>query len=209
MAATAMAPDHDLDDPPAGPPPPLVEPVPARERSPAEEARTLLAAHRVASLATVGADGSPWASMVTYGALPDGAPVLWVSTLAEHGRNLHGDPRASLVVAADPGDGDPLAAARVTLAGEAFSPAGADADAARAAHVAAMPVSARLGGFGDFSLWGLAVRRVRGVGGYGRMASADAADYAAAEPDRVEPIAAGARDHLNEDHADALLAIAR
>jgi len=97
----------------------------------------------------------------------------------------------------------------VTLAGRAFVPDGWEEDAARAAHVAAVPQAAQLAGFGDFSLWILRVDRVRWVGGYGRMQSAEADAYAAAEPDPVEPVATRARDHLNDDHADALLAMAR
>ena len=50
---------------------------------------------------------------------------------------------------------------------------------------------------------------MRWVGGYGRMDSADVAAYHAAEPDPVAPGAAYAVRHLNEDHADALLDMAR
>ena len=53
------------------------------------------------------------------------------------------------------------------------------------------------------------MRRVRWVGGYGRMDSATADDYAAASPDPIRPAAAGAVAHLNDDHADALLAMTR
>ena len=162
-----MTADHTIAEPPAPPPPPLAPFLPAPRRSAAEEARTLVAANRVGSLATLSADGAPWASIVTYGALGDGSPVLCVSTLAEHGRNLHRDTRASLVVSADAGDGDPLDVGRVTLAGRAFVPDGWEEDAARAAHVAAVPQAAQLAGFGDFSLWILRVDRVRWVGGYG------------------------------------------
>ena len=63
-------------------------------------------------------------------------------------------------------------------------------------------------GFDDFTLWVLRVERVRWVGGYGRMGSAAAGEYRAAEPDPVAPIAARAAAHLNDDHADALLDIA-
>jgi putative heme iron utilization protein len=63
--------------------------------------------------------------------------------------------------------------------------------------------------FGDFTLWVLRVERVRWVGGYGRMASASAEEYAAAEPDPVAGAAPGAVAHLNDDHADALLEMAR
>ena len=104
---------------------PLRAPEPARGRTPAEEARTLVAAHASGLLSTLTADGDPWGSLVAYGTLPDGAPVLHVSTLAEHGRNLARDGRASLVVAEDSAGGDPLDSGRVTLAGRAERPAGA------------------------------------------------------------------------------------
>ena len=54
----------------------------------------------------------------------------------------------------------------------------------------------------------LQVERVRWVGGYGRMDSADAEAYANAEADPVGK-ADGAVNHLNEDHADALLMMAQ
>jgi putative heme iron utilization protein len=180
-----------------------------RRRTAAEEARTLVAGARLGTLATLSEDGHPWASLVAYGALPDGSPVLCVSALAEHGRNLLRDPRASLVVAEPDRGGDPLASGRVTLAGRVERPTGAAERRARAAHVAAIPQAEAYVGFGDFSLWVLGVERVRWVGGYGRMESVDAAAYARAEPDPVAASAAEAVAHLNADHAGALLAMAR
>jgi putative heme iron utilization protein len=118
------------------------------------------------------------------------------------------DPRASLVVADPHADGDVLAHGRVTLAGRAVTPSGGEAEAARAAYAATVPSSWAYAGYGDFSLYVLRVERVRWVGGYGRMDSADAAAYAAAEPDPVGD-ARGAVRHLNDDHADALLDMAR
>ena len=63
-----------------------------RRRDAAEEARTLVAAVTVGYLASVGENGDPWCSLVVYGPDPEGNPVLLVSTMAEHGRNLAGDP---------------------------------------------------------------------------------------------------------------------
>ncbi|WP_028057197.1 HugZ family pyridoxamine 5'-phosphate oxidase [Candidatus Solirubrobacter pratensis] len=187
-----------------------LEPVPpARRRTPAEEARTLVAQGRVATLATLSEDGSPWGSLVLYAALDDGTPVVCVSTLAEHGRNLRRDKRASLVIGEAELDGDPLDSGRVTLAGRVEEPAGGELEAAGSAYGAASPASNLYGGFGDFTYYVLRVERVRWVGGYGRMDSPDAAAYHAAEPDPVAPQAASAVRHLNEDHADALLAMAR
>jgi putative heme iron utilization protein len=193
------------------PPAPLRPPAapPARRRSAAEEARTLVAGATQGVVASLSADGAPWGSVVTYGALADGAPVLLVSLMAEHTRNLEADARASLVVAEPPNDENPLDRGRVTLAGRAVQPTGEERVAARAAHLAAMPSAALYVDFDDFRLFVLEIERVRWVGGYGRMDSVDAAEYAAAAADPVAPHADGATAHLNADHAGALLEMAR
>jgi putative heme iron utilization protein len=102
-----------------------------------------------------------------------------------------------------------LAAGRVTLAGIARKPEGELAQVAQDRFVAAVPTAKAYKGFRDFSLWVLRVERVRWVGGYGRMASAAGADYEAARPDPTGPAMAHALEHLNTDHADALLAMAQ
>lgn len=193
--------------------PPLTEIADPTRPSAAEEARTIAASTNAGTLASLTRTGDPWASFVTYGLLDTGsfggAPVLCVSHLAEHGRNLAADPRASLAVVAPGAEADPLASARITLAGIVEHPAGAELAAARDAHVAAVPAAKYYIDYSDFALWVLRVQRVRWVGGYGRMDSATAADYAAAEPDPLQPIAAGAIEHLNADHAGALAEMGR
>ncbi|RDH74365.1 DUF2470 domain-containing protein [Mycolicibacterium moriokaense] len=174
--------------------------------SPAEEARTIAASTNAATLATVTATGDPWASFVTYGLL-DGAPVLCVSNLAEHSRNLAADQRASIAIVAPAAD--PSASGRVTLAGAVERPSDREAAAAREAHLAAVPAAEHYIDFSDFTLWVLRIERVRWYGGYGRADSVTAAAYAAAEPDPVAPRAARAIAHLNADHADSLCAMAR
>lgn len=200
--------DHgDPGDAPTIPPP--LSPIADDTRpSAAEEARTIAASTNTATLASLTATGDPWASFVTYGLL-HGAPVLCVSQLAEHGRNLAGDPRASLSIIEPGGGADPLANSRITLAGVVERPAGHELAAARDAHINAVAAARFYIEYSDFSLWVLRVQRVRWVGGYGRMDSATAADYAAASPDPVRPLAAGAIEHLNADHADSLAQMAR
>ncbi len=172
-------------------------------RTAAEEARTLVAQVGTGTLATLSEDGSPWASFVAYAALGDGTPVLLVSSYAEHGRNLAADPRASLSVAEAPIGGDELDRGRVTVAGRVERTD--DLAAFTAAHRSAEVYA----GFADFAGYVLRVERVRWVGGYGRMDSVTAADYAAAEPDPVAGSAASAVAHMNADHADALLLMAQ
>jgi len=199
--------DHgDVGDAPSTPPP-LQPPTNSARPSAAEQARTIAAANNAATLATLTSDGDPWASLVAYGLL-NGAPVLCVSNLAEHGRNLAAKPRASLSIVTASSDADPLATGRITLAGRVTPPA-ADEHAARTAYLYAVPASRFYLEFSDFTLWVLQVERVRWVGGYGRMDSASGEQYLAAEPDPVTPAAAGAIAHLNADHADALTAMAK
>jgi putative heme iron utilization protein len=188
--------------------PPLTDLADPTRPSAAEEARTIAASTNTGTLASLTATGDPWASFVTYGLL-GGAPVLCVSHLAEHGRNLAADPRASLAVVAPHGEADPLASPRITLAGVVEKPQGAELDAARAAHVAAVPAARYYVDYSDFTVWVLRVQRVRWVGGYGRMDSARATDYAAAVADPLAPHAAGAVEHLNADHSPALAEMAR
>ncbi len=207
--ATPPAFEHDVPGIPPQPPPPLEETAPAPRRTPAEEARALVASTNVGTLATHSEDGHPWASLVAFGSLEDGSPVLFVSRLAEHARNLERDARASLVVADPHPRTDVLASGRVTLAGTAERPGPELAATAQEAYVAAVPSAKAYASFRDFSLWVLRIERVRWVGGYGRMDSVGATSYAAADLDPVVRAAPGAARHLNEDHADALLSMAR
>lgn len=203
-----MALDHgDPGDAPSVPPP-LSPVVGDRRPSAAEEARTIAASTNIATLASLTADGDPWASFVTYGLL-DGAPVLCVSRMAEHGRNLDGDRRASLSIVAPQSQTDPLASGRITLAGVVERPAGTELAAARQAHLDAVPAAKYYVDYSDFTLWVMRVHRVRWVGGYGRMDSATVDAYSAASPDPVSPSSAYAVEHLNADHSASLLAMAR
>jgi len=112
-----------------------------------------------------------------------------------------------VVAAAEPRK-DPLAAGRVTLAGSVARPSGETERVARAAYLASVPPAAMYAEFGDFSLYVLQVERVRWVGGYGRMDSADAEAYDNAQADPVGE-ARAAITHLTDDHADALLIMAQ
>lgn len=201
---------RDHGDPGDAPsiPPPLTEVANALRPSAAEEARTIAASTNIGTLATLTAEGDPWASFVTYG-LRGGAPVLCVSNLAEHGRNLARDPRASIAIVAPSVQTDPLASGRVTLAGVVERPVGDERSAAREAHLSAVAAARYYIDYSDFTLWVLRVHRVRWVGGYGRMDSTTGEAYAAAGADPVQPRAAGAIEHLNADHGEALVAMAR
>ena len=178
-------------------------------RSAAEESRTILANATHGTLGSLSDDGTPWASLVTFGVMDDGSHFC-LSTLAEHARNLEKNRQASLMVIDPFHTGEVLAGGRVTLAGKVKrSDEHPDEASARAAHLEAVPSAAMYADFNDFSFWILEVDRVRWVGGYGRMDSASSEEYSAAEPDPVQPQVPDAIAHLNADHPDALLIMAK
>jgi putative heme iron utilization protein len=178
------------------------------EPTDAERGRTLLAAARTGALATVALEGGfPFGSLVAYAVDGAGRPLLCLSDLAEHSRNLAGDPRASLLVATT-GDGDPLALARVTVLGSVVELHDDERAAALDAYRRRHP-DAFYAAFDDFRLYRLDVASIRYVGGFGRMSWVSADDHASAEPDPLRPHAAGVVEHMNDDHPDALVAYCR
>jgi putative heme iron utilization protein len=208
-----MPTDHDVPqatrDAPGAPLAPVVL---GQETTDAERSRTLAASAGNGVLSTLACDegGIPYGSLAPFGLDSRARPVFCISELAEHTRNLRADPRSSLLIAqaAAPG-GDPLANARLTLMGRSVEVPAEDRAEAKAAHLAGNPHASYYIDFGDFSLWWLEVSAIRYVGGYGRMSWVDVDGWHAAEPDPVEPYAAGAIEHLNADHADACLLMAQ
>ncbi|MBW3610741.1 MAG: DUF2470 domain-containing protein [Actinobacteria bacterium] len=186
--------------------------APAPEPSHAERCRTLVAGSNRGTLCTLAVDppGYPFGSVATYALGDDGAPLFFVSLMAEHTQNAERDARASLLVAEPVADGsDPLAAGRVTLLGDLARVPDDERPAVRDRYLAANPTSAYYIDFGDFAFYRLAVLAVRYVGGYGRMSWVEAPAYAAAEADPLVGSAAGIVAHMNDDHAEALVLLCR
>jgi putative heme iron utilization protein len=170
----------------------------------AEQARTLLARAQMGVLSTHAAelDGHPYGSMVIYG-LHEGDPILLISGLAEHTKNLEASPRCSLLVH-DRGPDNPLALARATLVGEASKVVGDEREAVAASFLARHPDASYYADFTDFHYWRIRVSGVRYIGGFGRMSWVEPEPWQGAEADPLLPDAKRIIGHMNEDHADAL-----
>ncbi len=176
----------------------------------AERARTLVSQARSGSLATVSRKhpGHPFASLMPYALDAGGHPLLLISSMAVHTQNLQADPRASLLVTQPDVSGEPLAGGRVTLMGEAAR-VGEGEGTAREIYLARHPTARYWADFGDFGLWRLEVRDIYFVAGFGAMGWVDAGEYRQARPDPLADAAAGIIEHMNRDHADALVVYAR
>lgn len=165
-------------------------------------ARRLVRSQDRASLATsLAGDGTPYASLVLYATLADATPILLLSALAEHTKNLKADPRASLLVDDTAGLADPLTGARVTLVGRLEE---VGDGSAQARYLARHPSAETYVGFGDFRFYALRMARAHLVAGFGRIHWIDAPAILAPPPPALAESEAGIIGHMNEDHADAL-----
>jgi len=184
---------------------------PVPEPSFAERARTLTYLGRTGSLSTVSRKqpGFPFGSVMPYGLDERGRPVFLISTMAMHTQNLKADPRASLLVT-QPGTGDdPLGASRVTLVGNVLPIPSPEVPEARKLYLERHANSKYWIDFEDFSFYRLNVVDVYYVGGFGVMGWVSASEYVQAQPDPLADAAASILQHMNTDHKDALVLLAR
>lgn len=167
----------------------------------AEAARSFLRGRHAGTLATLSVrlPGYPFGSVVPYALDADARPVLLISALAEHTRNLAADPRASLVVHAYAEDVQ--AGPRLTLVGDA-TPVPQD-DAACERYLRRFPDADRLVAMGDFSFHRIVARRLLFVQGFGRIDWIEAEAFAP-PVNAVSDAEAGILDHMNADHVDTL-----
>lgn len=128
--------------------------------------RRVARACRKATLATVLAgDGAPYASLVTVALDHDLSPILLLSGLSDHSRNIASDPRVSLLFDGTDGHANPQTGPRVTLMGRARRD---DDPRLRDRFLARHPGAALYADFADFGFWRVEAERAHFVGGFGR-----------------------------------------
>ena len=161
-----------------------------------------LARSRIRAALATSLGGAPYASLVLLAVDLDASPLLLLSDLAQHSRNIAFDPRVSLLLDATEGHPDPLTGPRLTLLGRTQP---TDDRRCLARFIAHHPTSAGYAGFRDFHLYRVEVERGHLVAGFGRIDWIDRGDLlfagdvrvlAAAEPEILK--------HMNEDHGDAI-----
>ena len=169
-------------------------------------ARSLLRRSRQGALATLMAgSGDPYCSLVNVASHPDGSPILLISRLAVHTRNILGDSRVSLMLDERAG-GDPLEGSRIMLGGRAEEAAASDLQILRRRYLNAHPSAEVFVNFKDFSFFLIRPSAMHLVAGFGRIVDltpgqfltdiSDAGALLEAEP--------GAIDHMNADHREAM-----
>ena len=169
-------------------------------------ARSLLRRSRQGALATlVPGSGDPYCSLVNVASHPDGSPILLISRLALHTRNILGDSRVSLMLD-ERAAGDPLEGSRIMLAGRAEEAGGDQIALLRRRYLNAHPSAEAFVNFKDFAFFRIHPTGAHLVAGFGRIVDLKPEQFltdmtgAEALLD-AEP---GAVEHLNADHRDAM-----
>ncbi len=172
----------------------------------AKLARSLLRRSRQGALATLmPGSGDPYCSLVNIASHPDGSPILLISRLALHTRNLLGDARLSLMLD-ERAEGDPLEGSRIMLAGQAEQADRDDVAILRRRYLNAHPSSEVFVNFKDFSFFRIRPTGAHLVAGFGRIVDLKPAQFLSDISDAASLLEAeqGAVDHMNADHREAM-----
>jgi heme iron utilization protein len=179
---------------------------PSPQFDPVMTSKSLIRSGKQGALATLMAgSGDPYCSLVNTATEADGSPLLLISGLAIHTKNILADPRVSLMID-ERRAGDPLEGARVMIGGRAEKITDEAAlEPIRRRYLSRHPSAEAFVGFPDFAFFRIVVRDVHLVAGFGRIVTLEAAkvltDVSGA--DEVLAAEASAVAHMNEDHADA------
>jgi putative heme iron utilization protein len=149
--------------------------------------------------------GDPYCSLVNVASHPNGSPILLISRLAVHTKNLLADSRVSLMLD-ERAAGDPLAGARIMLAGRAEEASGHPSQLLRRRYLNANPSAADFADFKDFSFFEIRPAGTHLVAGFGRIIDLEPHQFMTDIADASALIEAeqGAIDHMNADHREAM-----
>ena len=174
---------------------------PTPDFEPKATAKKLMREGRSGALATLmPRSGDPYCSLVNLATAADGTPLLLISTLAMHTKNILADARVSLMID-ERKPGDPLQGARVMLLGTA---AATDDENVRRRYLDRQPEAEMFAGFKDFSFYRIALKGAHLVAGFGRIVDLKPEDILTPVDDATALIAAEPEilAHMNTDHAD-------
>ena len=179
---------------------------PSNDFDPAKVTRSLLRRRRQGALATLMAGtGDPYCSLVNLASHPDGTPILLISRLALHTRNILADSRVSLMLD-ERASGDPLEGARIMLQARAEPVGPGELELVRRRYLAAHPSAEGFVDFADFSFFRIVPSGAHLVAGFGRILDLKPEQFLTDISDARGLIEAeaGAVEHMNADHRDAM-----
>lgn len=178
---------------------------PTPDFDPGKLAKSLLRRSRQGALATLmPGSGDPYCSLVNLASHPDGSPILLISRLAVHTKNILADGRVSLMLD-ERAAGDPLEGARIMLSGRAEQADG-ERDLLQRRYLNAHPAAEAFVSFKDFSFFRIRPAGTHLVAGFGRIVDLKPEQFLTdlAGADDLLAAEEGAVEHMNADHRDAM-----
>ncbi len=179
---------------------------PTTDFDPSRLARSLLRRSRQGALATLMAGGGdPYCSLVNLASHPDASPILLISRLALHTKNILADSRVSLMLD-ERAEGDPLEGARIMLAGRAEPAGDGEAELLRRRYLSVHPSAEAFVEFKDFSFFRIRPSGAHLVAGFGRIVDLKPEQFLTDTGDAKALLEAeqGVVEHMNEDHREAM-----
>ena len=179
---------------------------PSPDFDPPSVAKSLLRRSRQGALATLmTGSGDPYCSLVNTATHADGSPILLISRLALHTRNILADSRVSLMLD-ERAEGDPLEGSRIMLAGRAVEAVDDDAVISRRRYLNAHPSAETFVNFKDFSFFRIRPNGAHLVAGFGRIVDLRPEQFLTDISGCSALLEAeqGAIEHMNADHREAL-----
>jgi putative heme iron utilization protein len=168
-------------------------------------ARNLFLQQSFGVLATISLDlpGYPFGSVTPYCADEQGRPVIYISRIAQHTKNIIADRRVSLTVLENGLSDDVQAQGRLTCIADAV-PVGSDNEAAASQrYFRYFPSARQYEQTHDFVFFRLEAVRIRFIGGFGRIYWLEPEEFLVPNP--FSPAQESQiLNHMNSDHQDAL-----
>jgi len=147
--------------------------------------------------------GYPFGSVTPYCSDEQCRPIIYISTIAQHTKNIAADPRVSLTVVESSGAShDVQALGRVTCLANAC-PIDAGESGSSERYFRYFPAARQYDGTHDFSFFRLELVRIRYIGGFGQIYWVEPGTFAMANPFSVSQ-ESRIIQHMNNDHRDAL-----
>lgn len=170
-------------------------------------ARSLLRSSEYGVLATMSTElpGYPFGSVTPFVTMHGGQVAIQVSGIAQHTRNMLADRKVCLTVA-EHGDGEQQALGRVSVVGDAEAVPQPHLDDVQRRYFRLFPAAQGYASAHDFSFFWITPKRVRFIGGFGRIFWVEPAQWSQPAPQWRDD-EAGIIAHMNDDHGDALRAI--
>lgn len=157
--------------------------------------------HGVLSTHSVDAPGYPFGSVVPYCLARDGQPVILISNIAQHTKNIQNNSKVSMIVTEGEID-DVQAAARLTCLGNAIMVS--DIEDVSTRYYSYFPASRDYHKTHDFNFYRIELVRARYIGGFGVIHWLEPSKLVYANPFSAQDEHAMV-SHMNQDHVDALI----